>query len=263
MKYCTLLATLVTLFLSVPAQASCVVLLHGLARSAGSMDYLAQRLASEGYAPVNLGYPSRDHPIEVLSELAIKPALDACGPMGEISFVTHSLGGILVRQYLSEHPLEQLHRVVMLGPPNQGSEVVDSLGEMPGFHLINGDAGLQLGTGENSVPVQLGAADFDVGIIAGTFSINPLLSTLIPDVDDGKVSVERTKLEGMRDHIEMDVSHPFIMSDDAVIDQVIHYLRYGAFLRGPTTMPTPDPTLISAETTQAQTVTAGKTPTSP
>lgn len=167
----------------------------------------------------------------MLANLAIEPALAECETQQPVSFVTHSLGGILVRQFLSENALHNLHRVVMLAPPNQGSEVVDSLADVPGFHLINGDAGLQLGTDENSVPRRLGSADFDVGIIAGTFSVNPVLSTLIPDVDDGKVSVERTKLDGMRDHLEMDVSHPFIMSDDAVIDQVLHYLRHGKFLR--------------------------------
>lgn len=212
-------------------QASCVILLHGLARSADSMTHLAQRLSDQAYLPVNLGYPSREHPIEELATLAIEPALAECESEKTVSFVTHSLGGILVRQFLSETPIENLHRVVMLGPPNQGSEVVDSLSDVPGFHLINGDAGMQLGTDDNSVPIQLGAANFDVGIIAGTFSINPILSTIIPDEDDGKVSVERTKLEGMRDHLEMDVSHPFIMSDDAVIDQVLHYLENGEFSR--------------------------------
>lgn len=254
MKYFSTI--LFTLLLAAPAQAGCVILLHGLARTADSMSYLAERLRLEQYTPVNLGYPSREHAIEVLANLAIEPALAECEPQQPVSFVTHSLGGILVRQYLRQTPLENLHRVVMLGPPNQGSEVVDTLADVPGFHLINGDAGLQLGTGENSVPIQLGAADFDVGIIAGTFSINPLLSTLIPDVDDGKVSVERTKLEGMRDHLEMDVSHPFIMSDDAVIDQVLHYLQHGKFFRSADNYPareTPNPPV--------KTETAEKTPT--
>ena len=93
-----------------------------------------------------------------------------------MSFVTHSMGGILVRQYLRQHSVPHLHRVVMLGPPNKGSEVVDVLGNTPGFHFINGDAGLQLGTGQGSVPNTLGPVDFDLGIIAGTRSINWILS---------------------------------------------------------------------------------------
>ena len=105
----------------------------------------------------------------------------------------------------------------------------DKLREIPGFHFINGDAGLQLGTGESSVPRQLGPADFELGIIAGNSSINLLLSTMIPGEDDGKVSVVNTRLEGMRDHLVMDVSHALMMRDADVIEQVIYFLREGQF----------------------------------
>ena len=164
-------------------------------------------------------------------EATIAPALEQCSPDEGINFVTHSLGGILVRQYLSNHEIPNLKRVVMLGPPNQGSEVVDKMKKFPGFHFINGDAGMQLGTGELSIPNQLGKAEFDVGIVAGTRSINWILSWIIPSTDDGKVSVERTKLEGMNDHIEMKVTHPFMMKNDEVIAQVVHYLKNGTFKR--------------------------------
>jgi hypothetical protein len=119
----------------------------------------------------------------------------------------------------------------MLGPPNKGSEVVDKLRDVPGFHFINGDVGLQLGTGAASLPNQLGRANFDLGIIAGTRSVNLILSTMIPGINDGKVSVESTRLEGMQDHIEMEVTHPFMMNNDAVIEQVVHYLTTGSFKR--------------------------------
>ena len=121
----------------------------------------------------------------------------------------------------------------MLGPPNHGSEVVDELGNVPGFQLLNGQAGLQLGTGESSVPSRLGPADFELGIIAGTESINLLLSTIIPGEDDGKVSVESARLEGMSDFITVPVSHPFLMQDRVVMHQVLHYLEHGSFERSP------------------------------
>jgi len=217
------------LLASAGVQAECVILLHGLARTAGSMEKLADALSEEKYHVVNLGYPSRDHAIEVLAELAIKPALKQCPEQSKVSFVTHSLGGILVRQYVSKNDIPNMNRVVMLGPPNQGSEVVDKLSAVPGYYLINGDAGMQLGTSKDSIPNSLSSANFDLGIIAGTRSINLILSTLIPGKDDGKVSVERTRLEGMNDHIVMPVTHAFMMKNNKVIQQVIHYLSAGKF----------------------------------
>ena len=226
-----IISVIMLFLLSVEAHSSCVILLHGLARSDSSMEKMQQRLSKSGFHVVNLGYPSRKYPIEILAEKAIKPALDKCSTGATVNFVTHSLGGILVRQYLSIKEIPKLGRVVMLGPPNKGSEVVDKLGAMPGFHFVNGDAGLQLGTGHLSVPNSLGPANFDLGIIAGNRSINWILSSLIPNADDGKVSLERTKLEGMNDHLEMPVTHPFMMRNDRVISQVIYYLKNGEFER--------------------------------
>jgi|GEM_PF-80539 len=225
---------------AMPTRASdCVILLHGLAKSDSSMKKLEQAVDKAGFFAVNVNYPSTEFPIEQLAGRAIAPALDHCArnssatgdATSSVHFVTHSMGGILVRQYLSNVKVENLGRVVMLGPPNQGSEVVDKLGSFPGFHFIYGDAGLQLGSGKMSVPNTLGAASFDLGIIAGTRSINPILSRMLPGTDDGKVTVERTRLEGMRDHLEMPVNHVFMMKDQKVIAQVIHYLQHGRFQR--------------------------------
>lgn len=195
------------------------------------MKKLERALIEQDYTTVNRHYQSRAYPIEILAEKAIAPALAQCPPDGEIDFVTHSIGGILVRQYLSEHTIDRLNHVVMLGPPNQGSEVVDKLRHFPGFHFLNGDAGMQLGTGKLSVPNQLGDANFDVGIIAGNKTINWILSAFIPGSDDGKVSVARTRLGGMNDHLEMPVSHPLMMKNDKVIAQVVYYLQHGKFER--------------------------------
>lgn len=208
--------------------AECVILLHGLARSSSSMSVIEKRLHGQGYFVININYPSRDHSIEELAEKFISKALLKCKGR-RINFVTHSMGGILVRQYLSKHKIENLNKVVMLGPPNNGSEVVDKLCNTPGFSFINGDAGMQLGTGELSIPSKLGNANFDLGVIAGTRSVNLILSTLIPDKDDGKVSVASTKLDGMNDHIEMETTHPFMMKNEKVIEQVIYYLQEGKF----------------------------------
>ncbi|QYJ84918.1 alpha/beta hydrolase [Shewanella mesophila] len=206
-----------------------VILLHGLARTERSLSKLAIAIEKHGYRCINHSYPSTKHDIATLAEVAVAEALSLCGDATKIHFVTHSMGGILVRQYLSRRPIKNLARVVMLGPPNRGSEVVDTLRNVPGFKLINGPAGTQLGTEEMSVPNSLGRANFELGIIAGTRSINLLLSTMLPGPNDGKVSVERTKLAGMKDHIALPVTHPLMMNNALVIEQTVHFLKYGVF----------------------------------
>jgi pimeloyl-ACP methyl ester carboxylesterase len=212
--------------------SECVILLHGLARTHKSMIPLATQLQARGYKVVNVDYASRNFPIAELAQKAIPPALAQCRaePSSRIHFVTHSLGGILVRQYLSQQPIPELARVVMLAPPNKGSEVVDWLKHAPGFGLINGPAGKELGTDKNSLPNTLGKVDFELGVIAGTRSINLLLSLYLPNPDDGKVSLESTKIEGMQDFISLAVSHPYIMKDDKAIAQIIYFLVHGKFL---------------------------------
>ncbi|WP_317929390.1 esterase/lipase family protein [Halioxenophilus sp. WMMB6] len=211
--------------------SECVVLLHGLARSDASMAKLAKRLQSEGFTVVNVDYPSREQTIAELSELAVAKGIEQCRLQQSepINFVTHSLGGILVRYYYSNHEPEQLHRVVMLGPPNQGSEVVDHLKNVPGFALLNGPAGQELGTDEASVPKKLGPVFFELGVIAGTESINLLLSSYLPNPDDGKVSVASTKVEGMCGFVSLPTSHPMMMKNKQVIDEVVSFLSHGYF----------------------------------
>lgn len=214
------------------ATQECVILLHGLARTSYSMSKMEDALQEAGFAVANISYPSRDYPIEVLADDAVNQGLQDCRSSGasNIHFVTHSLGGILVRYYLSRHDIAELGRVVMLGPPNQGSEVVDEFSDVPGFSAFNGPAGLQLGTGPDSLPNRLGPVDFTVGVIAGTGSINPILSATLPDVDDGKVTVARTRVEGMTDFITVDTTHTVMMRNADVIAQTLAFLRQGKFI---------------------------------
>lgn len=207
----------------------CVVLLHGMARSDNSMTKMEVELEKSGYSVVNFDYPSTQHNIEDIAKYYVPKAIAQCKPDIKINFVTHSLGGIVLRKYLSENKLVHLGRVVMLGPPNKGSEVVDKLKNIPGFKFINGPAGLELGTGKDSVPNSLVGVSYPVGVIAGSSTINPILSQMLPNPDDGKVSVENTKLDGMTDHIVMPVSHPFLMRNNEVIQQVKYFLKKGKF----------------------------------
>jgi|TARA_Y100000310_G_C20700289_1_gene829082 hypothetical protein len=194
------------------------------------MDRMAAAFAKEEFEIVNVDYPSRHHPVETLAGIAVQKGIDGCPREGRLHFVTHSLGGILVRYYLRHNDLPRLGRVVMLAPPNQGSEVVDELRDRPGYTLLNGPAGAQLGTGPDSVPMKLGGVNFEVGVIAGTESVNPILSQYLPNPDDGKVSVERTKVKGMQDFITVRHSHPFIMQSADVIQQAVSFIQKGAFI---------------------------------
>jgi pimeloyl-ACP methyl ester carboxylesterase len=210
----------------------CVVLLHGLARTANSMETMQQALDDAGFVTANIGYPSREHTVEELANMAIPQGIDACSEspgIERVHFVTHSLGGILVRQYLSEHAIANLGRVVMLAPPNQGSLAADELQNVPGFDWLNGPAGRQLGKGEDSVPLQLGPAEFELGIIAGDRTIDPLTSAVLDNPDDGRVSVDDTRLDGMTDFVVVEHSHAFIMRMQEPIELTIRFLNTGSF----------------------------------
>jgi len=224
---------LVLLLPGAPAMASeCVVLLHGLARTAMSMNKMERELAAAGYLTANIDYPSREHTVEELAELAVPQGIDACRSqegVDRIHFVTHSLGGILLRQYLKDHDLPELGRVVMLGPPNQGSAAVDELHDVPGFDWLNGPAGQQLGKGENSVPLKLGPATFELGVIAGNRTIDPITSAVLENPDDGRVSVEDTKLDGMADFVVVEHSHAFMMRMRRTIELTKAFLSKGRF----------------------------------
>ena len=211
----------------------CVILLHGLARTSSSMEKMEKKLADQGFAVINVDYPSRHKKIEELAGTAVNGGLVFCRNLESplIHFVTHSLGGILVRYYLSLEGIPELGRVVMLAPPNQGSNVADTFSQLPGYEMINGPAGFQLGKDEKSIPLQLGPANFEVGIIAGDRTINLILSTSFDEPNDGKVAIEDTKLEGMRDFLVVHHSHPFIMESREVIQQTLYFLQHGSFKR--------------------------------
>lgn len=208
-----------------------VTLLHGLCRTSRSMVKMANALTGAGFKVRNVNYLSRTASIQKLADDAIGKAVGDCQRDGAVTidFVTHSLGGILVRSYLARHSVPSLGRVVMLAPPNQGSEIVDRLGRTFVFKWLNGPAGNELGTDPHSAPNQLGPVNYPVGVIAGDRSINWINSLMIPGRNDGKVSIERAKVEGMNGYLVIHATHPFIMRNREAIRQTIQFLRTGAF----------------------------------
>ena len=204
------------------------------------MSGLQRTLKARGYRVINVNYPS--------TRISIAQAADEClgramrermrDPKVRVHFVTHSMGGIVLRQYLTTHRVQNLGRVIMLGPPNHGSPLANRLKRNFFYKLLTGPAGQELGTDSNSVPSKLGPASFDLGIIAGDRSIQPFFSSSFRGSNDGIVEVEGTRLKGMRAWMLVHHSHFFLPWARDVRMAVTNFLEHGWFLRaGPCPQP--------------------------
>jgi pimeloyl-ACP methyl ester carboxylesterase len=215
---------------SPPVGADPVILIHGLGRSPASMAILGDRLESEGYRVVRFGYPSTPEPLDALVA-DLQAEVERCGGANAetVHFVTHSMGGVLVRAFLAEQPLMHRGRVVMLSPPSQGSEIVDAFRSTPLLRSLFGPAGSRLGTDAAGIARQLPPIRFSVGIITGDRSLNPLTSWLIPGPDDGKVGVDWARLDGAADFLVLPATHTFIMNRRDVAEETAYFLREGQF----------------------------------
>ncbi len=213
-----------------PSNSDRVFFLHGLGRSSASMFLLKHRLQKQGFEVISKTYASTDARIDDhVKWLDEQLALCCQADSTKLHFVTHSLGGIVLRAYLKTHDVSNLGRVVMLAPPSQGSELADTMKDWEVYRMTAGPSGQEIGTDDDSVPNLLGPVDFELGVIAGERSLNPFYSSLIPGPDDGKVSVKRARVEGMSDFLLVNHSHTFIMNSSDVGEQVVAFLRTGAF----------------------------------
>ena len=213
-----------------PTDAEIVIVVHGLGRTPASMAILVSRLENAGFRVINFGYPSRSEPIEDLVERLESEVGQCCSSEAEtVHFVTHSMGGVLVRSYLSQRPEAHQGRVVMLSPPSQGSEIIDAFSDSDLLRSILGPAALLLGTDSAGIANQLEPVRFSLGVITGTRSLDPIGSWLIPGPDDGKVGVDRAAVEGAADFIALPATHTFIMNRSDVAEEVVHFLRNGRF----------------------------------
>ena len=183
-----------------------------------------------GYPVLSLDYPSRMATIEELAKYVLGELRKhfTATDIVRLNFVTHSMGGIILRQIMNADPLPNLGRVVMLSPPNQGSELVDKLSRF-GILRINGPACMQLSASPDSFVRNLGEVTFELGVITGNKPLNFILSMLLPGPDDGKVTVESAKVEGMRDFLVVPCTHSFIMRNSGVQEAVNKFFINGSF----------------------------------
>lgn len=211
-----------------------VVLLHGLGRTGRSMASIAAALKRKGYSTFAPSYGSPWLSMAGIID-QLRPRIDrfAAETDGPLHFVTHSLGGLVARALIASHPPQKLARVVMLAPPNRGSELADILFRLRLNRLVLGPVGPQLRTARPQIDQELlGRVDYDLGIIAGDRPLAPVFARLLlPYPNDGKVSVASTRLRDMRDHVVLPVTHTLMVYDRRVIAQVMAFLETGAFNR--------------------------------
>lgn len=206
-----------------------VVLLHGLARGHGSMARLGGRLRAQGFDTFSRTYPSRRHSISYLAGEVADWIVERAGER-PVCAVTHSMGGVIVR-HLHDARI-RWQRIVMLAPPNRGSQLAAGMVRNPIFRWYYGPAGLELADG-SSWPDP--PAPF--AVIAGTRSFavtNPTSWTLgrrfsASTPNDGTVAVEETRLPGMSAFAEVNATHTWIMNDEKVGQLVVSYLKDGVF----------------------------------
>ena len=210
-----------------------VVLVHGLLRSDRSMQPLARSLSDAGYRTVALDYPTTELPPDDLVAVLEREIEACCEDAPRLHFVTHSLGGLMVRAILAKYRPASLGRVVMLAPPNHGSEWVDRLGDWTLFRWLLGPTAVELGTGPTGFPQRLPRPDYEVGVIAGTTSYRLGADEVLGGANDGTVSVASTRLDGMTDFATVPESHTFIMRSADVAELVRAFLRDGRFHPAP------------------------------
>jgi pimeloyl-ACP methyl ester carboxylesterase len=188
-------------------------------------------LRQSGLTTLNVDYASRKKPIEALAADIHRPIAEfALATDGPIHIVAHSMAGLLARAYIARHRPVRLGRVVMLGTPNGGSEVADFLKRFALYRAFYGPAGQQLTTARDPTLRSLPPLDYAVGIIAGIRTLDPFASCFIlPRPNDGQVSLQSCKLQGMADHIAIEASHTGLVRDPAAIAQTIAFLDSGRF----------------------------------
>jgi pimeloyl-ACP methyl ester carboxylesterase len=211
-----------------PDTGHAIIYLHGIGRTSRSLMPIRRAMPDAGFTHVMFEYPSTRVPLKQSAEY-LHSVIQSLTDVDRISFVVHSMGGLVVRQYLKEHGNHRIHRLVMLGTPNKGAELADILRSNFAFRTIYGPAGQELITDEVGTIRSLPAPSCEFAVVAGGRNDGKGFNPLLPGDDDGTVTVESARLEGAADFLLVPKVHSFLMSDPTVIAAVRHFLDHGRF----------------------------------
>ncbi len=206
-----------------------VLLVHGILRSTGTFSALEKALIGAGLDAVAISYPSSRSTIEEHAE-ELARLLDRQEGTETVSFVTHSMGGLVVRHLLARDGAWKrrikVHRVVMIAPPNRGSAIARLLADVPAYRLVTGAAGQQL---TPQAVARIPMLDHPFAIIAGGKGDDGGFNPLLPGDDDGTVGVAETRLEGATDFLVVPEIHALISNHQETIRATINFLKRGRF----------------------------------
>lgn len=209
-----------------------IILLHGIACHSLVMTFLESYFKHKGYNVLNIDYPSRKLCLEKCAEHVHKEISAFLKKHPHPThFVTHSMGGLVLRAYAKKYPTDFAHRAVMIAPPNKGSHVADNLRNIKLFQKIFGPAGQQLITNQFGLQdIMVSKLPFETAVITGNFSINPFAHLFMFNKEhDGKVPVECTYIDGMKEHLVVFASHMALLIHPTVIQQSYNFIKNGQF----------------------------------
>jgi pimeloyl-ACP methyl ester carboxylesterase len=220
-----------------PMRGTAVLLLHGLAAPRWSMKLLGRHLQKEcGFYPFVVEYASTRSTIDDQAQ-GLANVIRSLDGIDTIHLVGHSMGNIVVRRYLAGDespqsgwkPDARVGRIVMIAPPNHGSITATRLSDFTLFKKLLGESGRQLGKGWEDLEQRLAIPSGEFGIIAGGFGNRMGLSLTVPGDDDGRISVDTTRLAGARDFVVVSAVHEFIANDPRVLGMTRQFLTDGYF----------------------------------
>ena len=215
-----------------PASRHLVLLLHGMGRSPFLFRDMEAALRADGYEAVAISYPSLTR--DIAGHAAqLEHLLERAADVDRVSFVTHSLGGLVVRQLLAGEGRREesdwrghiaLGRIVMIAPPNQGSDLAEALGSLAPFHWIGGPSASEIAAGP---PFAILPRGIEVAIVAGGSADGAGFNPLLAGNNDGVVTVAETALDGVESRLTVTALHTVIASDPQTIAATRHFLASG------------------------------------